>query len=248
MDNLLPLLDNKVYDFNLESIRNSTRDDFGPGCQVKYDPDAKSEIFDQFIKDFTLGRKDIENCLQEFSGMALMGNRSLIFKKFLRLYGGGSNGKTVLLNTLTKIIQYYTISQPSELNYDMLISARLLIINESETEKQEMTNKSFVKKLIGGDSIYSQKDSCNVNHGCRVVMVSNTKDDFGEDNIIRNRCIYVPCLMEAVTNPTESHQRKLDINLSERLNDPYVLSAILNWLIEGALRFKRQGFVTEPKL
>jgi len=65
---------------------------------------------------------------------------------------------------------------------------------------------------------------------------------------MRNRCIYVPCLMNTVLNPVEAYQRKLDIYLYEKLNNPHVLSAMLNWLIQGALRFKKQGYVTEPKL
>lgn len=242
MDNLLLLLDNKVYDFNNELIRDKTSNDFGPVCQVKYDPDSKSEIFYQFIYDFTLGRKDIENCLQEFFGMALMGNTSLIFKKILRLYGDGSNGKTVFLNMLVKLMGTYIMSQPTDINYDKLINLNLLIQNE------DTFNKGLAKQLVGGDSIYSNRFNCNVNHACRVVMVSNTKDDFGEDNVVRNRYIYVPCLMNAVMYPTEAHQRKNDIFLYEKLNNPEVLSTMLNWLIQGALRFKKQGYVTEPKL
>jgi len=242
MDNLLLLLDNKVYDFNSESIRDKTPNDFGPVCQVKYDSDAKSEDFINFIDDFTLGRKDIENCLQEFFGMALMGDRSLIFKRILRLYGDGSNGKTLFINMLVKLMGSYTMSQPTDVTYDKLLGVRLLIENEDTFDKR------LAKQLVGGDSIYSNRLHSNVNHACRVAMVSNTKDDFGEDNVMRNRCIYVPCLMHAVMNPTEAHQRKNDIFLHEKLNSPYVLSTMLNWLIQGALRFKRQGYVTEPKL
>lgn len=242
MDNLLLLLDNKVYDFNSESIRDRKQSDFGSVCQVKYDPDTKSEVFINFIEDFTLGRKDIKNCLQEFFGMALMGDRSLIFKRILRLYGDWSNGKTVFLNMLVKLMGSYTMSQPTDVNYDKLLDVRLLIQNE------DTFDKGLAKKLVGGDSIYSVNQSANINHGCRVVMVSNVKDDFGEDNIMRNRCIYVPCLMNAVFYPTKSHQRINDIYLYEKLNTPNVLSAMLNWLIEGALRFKKQGYVTEPKL
>lgn len=242
MDNLLKLLDNKVYDFNNESIRYEQQVDFGLACQVKYDPDAKSEIFEKFIDDFTLGRKDIENCLQEFFGMALMGNTSLMFKKFLYLYGDESNGKTLFINILVKLMGSYVMSQPTDLTYDKLLRVRLLI------ENRDFLNKEIVKRLVGGDLMYSNRLHSNVNHSCRVVMVSNVKDDFGEDNIMRNRCIYVPCLMNTVFYPTESHQRKDDIYLYEKLNTPEVLSTMLNWLIQGALRFKKQGYVTEPKL
>jgi putative DNA primase/helicase len=244
MNNLLLLSEDKIYDFNCESIRDKTITDYGSSCSVKYDPDAKSELFDKFINDFTLGRQDIKDCLQEFFGMSLMGDSSLIFKKFLFLYGdGGDNGKSLFVSTLQRLFGFFTTTISNNLNdYHTLINQRLVVLNESD-----FLNKGFIKRLIGGDSIHSGELG-DIRLQCRLVIVSNKEDDFNEDNTMKNRCIYVPCLMRAIQNPTEAHHRKVDYSLFGKLNDPIVSSAMLNWLIEGALRFKRQGYVTEPIL
>ena len=247
MDHLL-FLHNKVYDFNTESIRDKQPSEILELVwDVEYDPNATSETFDKFLDDFTLGRKDIKYCLQEFFGMSLMGDSSIIFKKFLNLYGDGSNGKTVVLNIMSTLMGTYSISRTSDLNnYDILNDKRLLVLFEND-ESVNSFNNFFIKQLIGGDLIYSNPLRRNFKHSCRLVTVSNKKE-FETDSNMKNRCIYVPCLMNAVSNPTEPHQRKMDIYLFNKLNTPQVLSAMLNWLIEGALRFKRQGYVTEPTL
>lgn len=236
------LLNNQVYDFNTGSVRNrNDKEYFEDSIQVNYDPNAKSELFDKFIDDFTLGKQDVKDCIQEFFGMSLTGDK-MIMKKILYLYGENS-GKTVLLNTIQKLIGTFAISISNNLNdYDYLYNKNLVVLNDDD----ERFNKSLLKKLVGGDLIYSKKFNFSFALSCRVVIISNTKDDFNGDKAMIQRCIYVPCLMEPVLNPTEKHQRLIDPNLYDKLNTPETLSAILNWLIEGGLRFKQNGYITEP--
>ncbi len=236
------LLNNQIYDFNNESVRNRNEKDYLENVfQVNYDPNAKSELFDKFIDDFTLGKQDVKDCIQEFFGMSLTGNK-MIMKKILFLYGENS-GKTVFLNTIQKLIGTFAIPISNNLNdYDVLYDKKLVVLNDDD----EKFNKILLKKLVGGDLIYSKKFNFSFTLSCRVVIVSNTKDDFDDDKTMMQRCIYVPCLMEPVLNPVEKYQRLIDPNLYDKLNTPETLSAILNWLIEGGLRFKRNGYITEP--
>lgn len=245
MNNLLPVRNGKFYDFNSESVKDKLIKEPKIVCPVQYDPDAKSEVFDQFIDDFALGRQDIKDCLQEFFGMSLMGDSSMIHKKFLHLCGeGGNNGKTVLLRTIQRLMGLFSITIENNLeDYNVLMDKRLVVLNEAD----EPLNTGLVKRLTGGDLVYMSQISENYKLQCKLVYVSNMKIDFSEDKTMNDRCIYIPCLMEAVSNPTEKHQRQRDIYLLDKLNNHEVLSSVLNWLIAGALRFKRQG-LTEPKL
>ena len=182
-------------------------------------PNTKSEIFTKFINDFTLNNEDYELKLKEFFKESLLGKRS---KKFLHLKGDGSNGKSVLLQLLVKLIGNNCVDVDDIDDPMILIDKRIVVLYENDNDIDSV----LIKRITGGDSFYDGKKDYHFNGG--LIYVSN--NDL-KDKVIIDRCILIPCLMNAVKNPVKHNERLLDPYLFDKLNTPNVLSAMLNWVL-----------------
>ena len=80
-----------------------------------YDPDAKSEIIDTMLNNVSCGDKNLRAVIEEMVGYSLYRSNDMDLTFFLT--GGGSNGKSTILEMMQRLI--------GEKNYEALSLADL---------------------------------------------------------------------------------------------------------------------------
>lgn len=69
-----------------------------------YDPAATCPIFDKFMGEITLGRKDLESVLLEFFGYAIANDTTWLQKALFMIGPTASNGKSTLASVLSHLV------------------------------------------------------------------------------------------------------------------------------------------------
>lgn len=141
------------------------------------------------------------------------------------LYGTGSNGKSVFVNTLVTILGDYAANAPMETFMDSrtdrhptdlagLRGARM--VTATETEQGRRWNESRIKEITGGDRItarFMHKDNFTYPPTYKLVMSGNHKPAIRNvDEAMRRRMHLIPF---EVTVPREKRDRRLQEKLLE---------------------------------
>jgi putative DNA primase/helicase len=201
-----------------------------------------------FLDRIMAGDTDLIRFLQRLMGYALTG---LTIEHVLAfLYGRGVNGKSVFLNTLTRIFGDYAKASPMETFTDshsdrhptelaMLKGARFVCAQETEEGRRWAESK--IKALTGGDPIparFMRMDFFEYIPQFTLLIAGNHKPSLRNiDEAIRRRFNLIPF---AVTIPPEER----DPNLAEKLKGEW--PAILRWAIDGCLEWQRIGLAQPP--
>ena len=217
---------------------------------VKYDTEAHSDRWEQFILEVMQGDQDEAAFLQKALGYALTGDTR--HECFFTLYGSTSrNGKGTCMETFMKLMGDYgktakpeTIAQKQTANgsgpsEDIARLAGARFVNISEPDKKLILSAALVKTLTGNDTVTARflnensfeyrpqfKLFINTNHLPAVTDV--TLFSSGRVKII----------------PFERHfaETERDEGLKSELAKPENLSGILNWCIKGLWMIKETGF------
>jgi putative DNA primase/helicase len=197
----------------------------------------------KFLDDSTGGDVELIRFLQQWCGYSLSGDtreHALIF-----VYGGGGNGKSVFMNTVSGILgDYATIAamdtftasrnekHPTELA--RLAGARL--VTASETEKGHAWAEARIKSLTGSDVItarFMRQDFFEFLPEFKLVIIGNHKPVLQTvDDAARNRFNIVPFIRKPAS-PDRQLEQKLQAEWP----------AILRWMIDGCLDWQRNGLV-----
>ena len=217
-------------------------------AQVDFNPDADCPLWKQFIREIMNYKADLINFLQTAAGWALTGN--IEEQTMFILYGSGANGKTTFLNTIQYILGDYAIATPTESfmkkNNDQNTNdiARLRgtrFVTTTEAEQGRRLSETLIKKITGNDQITARflyGEYFNFIPTFKIFMATNHKPVIkGTDHGIWRRIMLIPF---TTTIPKE----KQDKNLEEKLKQE--TSGILNWLLEGTQRWRREGLVAPP--
>lgn len=195
----------------------------------------------QFLSEVTNGDAELADFLHLALGYCLTGStreHALFFG-----YGGGKNGKSVLLNTVTRIMGDYATTaamdtfasskndkHPTELA--RLDGARL--VAASETEEGRAWAEARIKQLTGGDRIaarYMRQDFFEFTPRFKLFIVGNFRPRLHNvDEATRRRFNIIPFL---------NVPPKPDLDLESKLAAEH--SQILSWLIEGARQWHERG-------
>jgi putative DNA primase/helicase len=201
-----------------------------------------------FLQRVTNSDPDLVSFLQRLVGYALTGltiEHTLVF-----LYGTGSNGKGVFLNTVSAMlgdyaktaqIETFTAStsdrHPTELAG--LRGARL--VTAAETEAGRRWAESRIKTLTGGDKIearFMRRDFFEFTPEFKLIIAGNHKPGLRSvDEAIRRRFHLVPF---TVTIPPEERDREL----VEKLKAEW--PGILEWAVAGCLDWQEMGLRPPP--
>lgn len=194
-----------------------------------------------FLKQATGGDEGMVEFLRRWCGYCLTGDtreHALIF-----LYGPGGNGKSVFLNTVSRIMGDYaktaamdtfTASRgdkhPTELA--MLRGARM--VSASETEEGRAWAESKIKQMTGGDPItarFMRQDFFTFLPSFKLTIVGNHAPALANvDDAARRRFNIVP-----FTFKPAAPDRQLEGKLKAEW------PAILRWMVEGTLTWQRDG-------
>jgi putative DNA primase/helicase len=229
---------------------------------TEFNATARCPRWEQFLDEVFDGDRTLIAYLQRLLGYSLTGLQ--IYHLLAFLWGAGRNGKTTLLEVISKILGDYARSVSSELlllsrengdyNVAQLRGARLVIT--SETGQHRRFDEARVKLLTGGDTLparhpYGRPFTFVPTH--HVWLMSNHKSPIeGMDRGIwsRIKLIEFPNRFELPpegVDPKEwqpgPHIRRADPNLAAKLEAER--SGILNWLVHGAATALRHG-LQEP--
>ena len=173
--------------------------------------------------------------LQQFFGYSLTGStreHALLF-----IHGGGGNGKSVLLNTVSWIMGDYaktaamdafveTRGEKHSTDVAMLHGARL--VAASEIARGRSWNENLIKALTGGDPVsarFMRQDNFTFTPSFKLAVVGNHKPRLRSVNEAARRRFNIVPLDRTPANPDPQLEDKL------RAEAP----AVLRWLIDGCL-------------
>lgn len=206
------------------------------------------------------GDEDLIAFIQRLLGYCLTGDVS---EHILPIFwGGGANGKSTLLNVMADILgsgyaakapqgmlmKKHGEQHPTELT--ILQGARF--VYASETSRSGRLSEELVKDLTSGEKITARRmrmDFYSFDPTHKLILCTNHQPRIGEtDEGIWRRVRMVPFnarFWNPDTDVGPEHLRQ-DKTLGDRLK--YERSGILNWLVRGAIEWRRQGLAIPKRV
>jgi len=217
-----------------------------------YDPDAQCQRWREFIDEITDSNEKKQKLLQEIAGYVLYSDNSL--QKAFVMIGAGRNGKSVFLNTLTKVFNKKNTSNVEiadlveSFQRIKLMKSMVNICTEMSADVSQAS--SFFKQIVVGDPVsgcYKHKDYIEFTPRVKFICATNsmfrTKDV--TDGFLR-RISFIKFDLEYhidVNDIRRPHHRKADVNLEKTLE--LELPGIFNWCYAGYKRLQKQSMFTE---
>lgn len=216
---------------------------------VFFDTEASCPTWIDFINQITDCDQDMVAYLQKAIGYSLTGDTSE--QKIFFLFGYGANGKSVLINTLQDLLGGYAMQTPvstlmtknkGSINNDVARLKGARFVATTETEEGSRFNESELKLLTGGDTItarFLHQEHFEFRPEFKLWISGNHKPVPGSGHSIWRRLILIPF---EVRIPDHLQDKKLSQKLKREL------SGILNWSIEGCIKWQQEGLTTPEKI
>jgi putative DNA primase/helicase len=235
---------NGTIDVTTGEFREHRQEDMITKCaNVAYDPQADCPAWKQFVREIMDYKADIITFLQTAAGWALTGDTSE--QTMFILFGSGANGKSTFLNTIMYLLGDYAIATPTETfmkrNGDQNTNdlARLRgtrFVTTTEAEQGRRLSEPLIKQITGNDRMTARflyGEFINFVPTFKIFMATNHKPVIkGTDHGIWRRIKLIPFT-------TRIPEERQDKHLEEKLRaEP---AGILNWLLEGTERWRREG-------
>ena len=158
---------NGIVDLETGQLNQRTSDDLHTKViGTNFNPQAKCPNFDKFIKEVFGGDGELISWIQRAFGYSLTG--SVQEQVLFICYGTGANGKSTLLETISKILSDYSTNA----DFEMFLSNQksdvrvmeavgelkgIRLALASEVDASKRFNESLVKRLTGGDTLRGTK-------------------------------------------------------------------------------------------
>ena len=219
---------------------------------VHYDPDARSAVWEEFLDRTTGGDESLADYLQRAAGYSLTGLTDE--EILLILVGGSATGKTTYLEALKATLGEYATTADFETflrqnqargprnDLARLKGARLVCASEVPAGRQ--FDEAVVKQATGGDTItarFLHREFFEYKPQFTICLAANHRPTVRDDDpAIWRRLKVVP-----FDRPIPPQER--DPQVKARLRDPSDAGpAILAWMVQGALKWQREG-LREPE-
>jgi len=211
-----------------------------------YDASAACPTWEKFLKTVTNGDTELIDFLQCAMGYTLTGSnreQCLFF-----LHGSGCNGKGVFSETIKKLMGDYGQAAPESLftvdrnrsatnDIARLAGCRMAIA--AELEEGTSFAESRIKGLTGGDTIparFLNKEFFDFIPTHHFWISGNHKPRItGSDDGIWRRIRLIPFIVRITAE-------EKDLDLADKLAKE--LPGILNWALDGCLRWQQEGLKT----
>jgi putative DNA primase/helicase len=220
-------------------------------CGTDYDPRATCPRFERFMLEIFDEDREMVSFVQRSTGYSLTGmtNEQVVYI----MHGGGSNGKSVLLETIHAIISDYFKSSPAEAwiakersgpTNDMAALAGARFASVVETEHGKHLAESMVKQVTGGDAVtarFMYKENFTFIPKFKLWLATNHKPKIrGSEFAIWRRIILLPFVV--TFNDKDKlipGQKEKDPGLKDKLIEEY--PGILAWMVRGCLEWQKVG-------
>ena len=215
---------------------------------IDYDPTAECPTFIQFLHDVFNGDTDLIEFIRRAVGYTLTGD---VREQFMLIcHGSGSNGKSVFLNVLQRLLGELALQAAPDLLMSTdahrhpteqadLYGRRAVVCQE--TEQNRRFNEVLVKQLTGGDKVRARRmreDFWQFDPTWKIWLSTNHKPEIrGTDHAIWRRIRLIPFDI-TFHDPGHGWPEK-DPTMEERLRAE--MSGILTWAVQGCLAWQRDG-------
>jgi putative DNA primase/helicase len=198
-------------------------------------------IWDEFLREATGGDLSQIAFLKRLAGYCLSGDTSE--HAVLFCYGGGGNGKSTFINTISGILGDYAMNASmetfTESKYDRhttelarLCGARL--VSAQETQRGRRWNESRIQALSGGEKVtarYMRQDDFEYQPTFKLLFSGNHQPDLsGVNDAMKRRLHMIPFTRKPAI---------VDFELPKKLRAEW--TGILRWMIEGCLEWQTNG-------
>lgn len=216
--------------------------------EVEFTTNSDSPNWDKFLHEISCGRKDWIDYMQRLIGYSLSGSTKE--QKMFVLLGNGRNGKSVFINILNKIFGNYAMNiTPQAImtshnkgnatpEIAKLDGARL--VTTTEPNEGDRFDEGLIKQITGGDKInarFLHQNDFEYIPQFKLFMATNHKPFIrGTDEGIWRRMVIIPFELELA---------KSDINYNLQKELEKESSAILNWAVDGYIKYLKHG-LDEP--
>lgn len=205
-----------------------------------------AEVWQNYLDTF-LPDPELQRAVQVIFGHCIIGgNRE---KVFVVMLGGTNTGKSTMVSALEKAMGDYamtgntTIFQPNKFNAVLAqaLSKRLLLC--SELEAGDDLSNSTLKRLTGGNDpitieIKFENESLTKLPQFVPIFATNVDLPINEgDEALKNRMI---------TIPFNATPERIDRTAGNSIPEVCKV-AVLNWLIQGYVEYRRLGFLPRTK-
>lgn len=215
--------------------------------QIEYDwrPGTPCPVWESHLDTMCKGNKELIDLIQILAGITLWGgvDREQVF---VHLRGEGRNGKGVFMRVFGAALGDYALSAPLNLltlaegahstEYTTLRGKRFVSCSEMGTKK---LNLGTLKVLTGGDDVTARamrQNDVTFDNTWMIWIATNyslnTTGDAGDALWER----YVPINLGGMI---PEDQR--DFGIEKKLEIEVANSGILNWAVEGCLRWRQSG-------
>ena len=217
--------------------------------EAEYTSNSDAPNWEKFLWDISCGRPEWINYLQKALGYALSGSTKE--QKMFVFLGNGRNGKSALLNVINKIMGDYAMNiTPKALmaqNKDngptpeiaKLVGAR--VVTTTEPNEGDRFDEGLVKQITGGDKVsarFLNQNDFEYTPQFKIFMATNHKPYIrGRDEGIWRRMVVIPFDLHI-------EKKDIDYDLEKRMFEE--LPAILQWFIDGYIKYQREG-LKEPE-
>jgi putative DNA primase/helicase len=259
---------NGTLDLKTGTLREHRRQDYITKlCPTEYHPDAKCPTWEKFLAAIfpatgdaaeVPGDGELIDFIQRKLGQCLTGDVSE--QDLTIFWGSGSNGKSVLVNTLLNVLgNDYAMKANQELltvhrgerhsTERMDLFGKRLVV-ASETAEGARLNDALVKDLTGGEPIRGRRmreDQWEFDPTHKLILLTNHKPRVaGNDKAMRRRIVLVPFEVY-FWNPDDPAdvakglppRLRQDKQLTNKLRAER--AGILAWMVRGCLEWQKQG-------
>lgn len=251
------------------SLRDGSLEDADPNfyitdyVDVDYLEGEKAKRFIQFIDEIFDGDRELINYVQKLLGYCMTAETKE--QALFLFHGRASNGKSVLVKVLRSLLgdlcKTLTVAAlakkeaQNEINTSLYQARRSRLVFSNENEADMRFNMSLLKQVTGEDSIRVRtlyKTPVEFTAKFKMIVVSNPILDLGlEQASMRRRVKVVPfnvTFTDKYTQKTIVDGRTYlpkDVDLYNKLMAERY--GIFNWLIEGAVKWYKEGLGEEPE-
>lgn len=215
-------------------------------CATHYEPGARSELWEAFVKRTTGGDAELAAYIQRSLGYALFG--AWREKAFWFGYGPPDGAKSTLLGAIGDVLGDYHVAAAASTwmvqnnvggnrgDVTRLLGARF--VTSLEIRPGLRFDEELVKKVTGGDTIVAAgkyENEIQFPPTFALWMGANDRPTIRDDDEgmwSRMRCV-------PFTNPVPEGEK--DPHLREKLTSAEHAPAVLAWLVAGCLAWQRQG-------
>ena len=253
--NFLPLKDGRKIDLRtLEISERTITDCFTFECPVEYVENTPHA--DKFFADLFPDEQTREYARLLLGYMLTGDNKGRCFFVF---YGHGSNGKSLLMSLMNKIMGKFYHQCSVEVFSDngkvggptphlfSLMNKRLGVYSEGETADKMNMNISCIKQISGDDKISARglyRDPIEFYSYVKLVMLSNFVPPLTAEKAIKDRLRYLFFDQIFDENPKQG-EMKSDKDFAEKLQNEY-LNEVFSWIALGCVRYYTNRCITMP--